>query len=209
MGSVTLMTREEQKQATRARVLAAARKLFAQNGFHATTVRMIATEAGSAVGGVFTTFESKEEILFEIAAERYDALAQAIMAKADGPGRVRDKLKRGFAAAYQFEFERIGLLMVQIGASWTWSHAFEAKSQARLAAPFSFIGKLLGEARAKGEMRADADLALLGDLLLGVYLRTWRHAWFRKLDASAAGALAAVQIDLVFDGAGAAQRTVG
>jgi AcrR family transcriptional regulator len=205
---VTLMTREEQKQATRARVLAAARKLFAQNGFHATTVRMIATEAGCAVGGVFTTFESKEEILFEIAAERYDALAQAIMAEAEGQGLVRDKLKRGFAAAYRFEFERIGLLMVQIGASWTWSPEFEAKSQARLAAPFAFIGKLLGEARAKGEVRADADLALLGDLLLGIYLRTWRHAWYRKLEAPAASALAAAQIDLVFDGARAAHPTV-
>jgi TetR/AcrR family transcriptional regulator, cholesterol catabolism regulator len=195
------MTREEQKRATRAKVLAAARKLFAIHGYEATTVRMIASEAGCAVGGVFTTFESKEEILFEIAAERYDALAQAIMAEANGPGTVRDKMKRGFTAAFDFEFERIGLLMVQIGASWTWSHEFEAKSQARLAAPFSFIGKLLGEARAKGEMRADADLALLGDLLLGIYLRTWRHAWYRKLNVAAAGALAGRQIDLVFEGA--------
>jgi TetR/AcrR family transcriptional regulator, cholesterol catabolism regulator len=196
------MTREEQKQASRARVLAAARKLFALHGFHATTVRMIATEAGCAVGGVFTTFKTKEEILFEIAAERYDALAQAIMAEADGPGGVRDKMKRGFAAAYRFEFERLDLLMVQIGASWTWSVDFEAKSQARLAKPFAFIGKLLVEARAKGEVRAEADLALLGDLLLGIYLRTWRHAKYRQLDAEAAAALAGRAIDLVFAGAG-------
>lgn len=195
------MTREEQKRATRAKVLAAARKLFAAHGFDATTVRMIATEAGCAVGGVFTTFESKEEILFEIAAERYDALAQAILAEADGPGPVRDKMKRGFAAAFAFEFERIDLLMVQIGASWTWSRAFEAKSQARLAAPFSFIGKLLGEAIAAGEVRPSVDLAVLGDLLLGVYLRTWRHAWYRDLDVAAASAFAGRQIDLVFDGA--------
>lgn len=195
------MTREEQKQATRARVLAAARKLFALHGYAGTTVRMIATEAGCAVGGVFTTFDSKEEILFEIAAERYDALAGAIMAQAEGPGSVCERIKRGFIAAYQFEYERLELLMVQIGASWTWSAEFEAKSQARLAAPFGFIAKLLGEGLARGEVRGDADLALLGDLLLGIYLRTWRHAKYRGLDADTAGALAGRQIDLVFQGA--------
>jgi AcrR family transcriptional regulator len=194
------MTREEQKLATRSKVLAAARKLFAERGYEGATVRMIAREAGISDGGVFTTFDSKEDMLFEIAAERYDALARAIMAEADGAGTVCDKLKRGFAAAYAFEFERIGLLMQQIGASWTWTHEFEAKSQTRLAVPFSFIGKLLMEARTKGEIKDSVDLGLLGDLILGIYLRAWRHAWYRKLDVAAASAHACGQIDLVFTG---------
>ena len=58
--------RDTQKQATRGRVLAAARDLFDAAGFEATTTRQIADRAGVAVGSVFTTFASKAEILSQV-----------------------------------------------------------------------------------------------------------------------------------------------
>jgi AcrR family transcriptional regulator len=53
-----LMTRDEQKQRTRLKVIAAARALFADPGYDKTTIRMIAEHAGVATGSVFTTFAS-------------------------------------------------------------------------------------------------------------------------------------------------------
>lgn len=195
-------TRARQKEQTRERILVAARSLFAQAGYQDTTLRQIAKAAGVSVGALFTTFEGKEDILFVIAAEGYDALAEAIDQEALTPGTARERLKRGFKAAYAFERDRLDLLMAQLGASWTWSHAFEAKSQARLAKPFGFVGRLVMEARAHGELRDDVDLALFGDMLLGVYLRNFRHAWFRNLDVETMAQMASAQIDLLFDGAG-------
>lgn len=195
------MRRAEKKQQTRLKVLKAAREMFAAQGYERATLRGIAQLAGVSVGSVFTTFESKEDVLLAIAAEGYDALAEAIEAQAAGPGSARARLKRGFAAAYAFEYHRLDLLMAQVGASWTWSHVFEEQSQARLARPFGFIATLVRAAREAGEVRGDLDLALFGDLMLGVYLRNLRHGWYRRLTAVQMAELAEKQIDLLFDGA--------
>jgi AcrR family transcriptional regulator len=193
--------RETLKQRTRERILTAARQLFAEQGFQKTTLRQICEAAGVAVGSVFTTFESKEDVLFEIAAERYDGLAEAIAKDQAGGGSARSRLKRGFHTAYRYEFDRLSLLMVQLGASWTWSNELETRSQARLARPFAFIGSLIQDAQSAGEIGAKVDLAVFGDMLLGIYMRNYRHAWFRGIGPEDMAALANAQIDLLFDGA--------
>ncbi len=55
--------REERAAATRARIVAAARELFAGQGFDGTTVAMIAKHAKVATPTVFTTFGSKAAIV--------------------------------------------------------------------------------------------------------------------------------------------------
>jgi AcrR family transcriptional regulator len=57
------------KSATRQRILQSARRLFADNGFDATTTRDIAHAAGIAAGTLFNYFPTKETILASLAAE--------------------------------------------------------------------------------------------------------------------------------------------
>lgn len=190
------------KLATRNKVLDAARALFADPGYDQTTIRMIAQRAGVAVGSVFTTFASKEEVLCAIVIEKYDALAEALRhAVETTSGSARERLKAAFAAAYAFEIDRHAMLMHQISASWVWSKTFEAQSQAGLVRPFGFVFGLLEEARARGEVRADADVLLLADTILALYMRNWRHGWYRGLGVPEMASLAAQQVDLIFDGA--------
>ncbi len=59
----------EAKAATRQRILAAAREMFAANGFDASTTRDIADAAGIAAGTVFNYFPTKEAILAALAFE--------------------------------------------------------------------------------------------------------------------------------------------
>lgn len=49
-------------EATRARLLEAAYRLFLKQGFHGTSMREIAEAAGLAVGGIYNHFANKEEI---------------------------------------------------------------------------------------------------------------------------------------------------
>lgn len=194
--------RDEQKQRTRDRILAAARKLFASPGYEETTIRMLASEASVASGSVFTTFESKEDVLLAITTERLVELAEHLTGHLDGAqGTARERLKAVFAAAYAFEMSRIALIMKEIGASWTWSRDMELRNRAQFVRPFRFIVQLVREARANGEIGAGADVFLLSDLLLSIYMRGYRHAWFRDLDIQATAALTGRQIDLLFDGA--------
>lgn len=64
---------EEAKHATRGRILDAARRLFASQGFDEATTRDIARAAGIATGTLFNYFATKEAIVMTLVAE---ALAQ-------------------------------------------------------------------------------------------------------------------------------------
>ncbi|MGE0600761.1 MAG: TetR/AcrR family transcriptional regulator [Dehalococcoidia bacterium] len=55
--------RQRQAEFTRQEILAAARKLFAEKGYAATTVRDIAEEAGAAVQTVYAAVGSKSELV--------------------------------------------------------------------------------------------------------------------------------------------------
>jgi AcrR family transcriptional regulator len=57
------------KQATRQRILEAARRLFARDGFDATATRDLAGEAGIAAGTLFNYFATKEAVAITLAAE--------------------------------------------------------------------------------------------------------------------------------------------
>jgi AcrR family transcriptional regulator len=57
-------TRNQRRRAeTRARLLAAARKLFAAQGFEPTTIRDIAGDADTALGSFYNYFRTKDEVL--------------------------------------------------------------------------------------------------------------------------------------------------
>ena len=64
----------ETRLATRERILAAAQRLFAANGFDSTTTRDIAREAEIGVGTLFNYFPSKEAVVASLVA---DAVAGA------------------------------------------------------------------------------------------------------------------------------------
>ncbi|GAA2798363.1 TetR/AcrR family transcriptional regulator [Kribbella solani] len=63
-----MATRLEQRQRTEDRILAAARQLFGERGFDRTTIRAIATAAGSDPGLVMRYFGSKEKLFAQATA---------------------------------------------------------------------------------------------------------------------------------------------
>ena len=60
------LLREEKKRITRERILHAALQLFAEKGYHETTVAEITKQAGVAKGTFFNYFQSKEEVLLSV-----------------------------------------------------------------------------------------------------------------------------------------------
>lgn len=64
------LTRAQAKRQTRERVLDAARRVFVERGFHATTLDQVAEEAGHTKGAVYSAFESKADLFLAIFEER-------------------------------------------------------------------------------------------------------------------------------------------
>jgi AcrR family transcriptional regulator len=200
--------RELSKQQTRSKVLEAAQTLFAEPGYEATTIKMIATMAGCATGSVFTTFKSKEEILTAIIADNYEAAAHAFRAAAEksrGHG-VAAELKAALAAGFELDYPRRALVVHQVAASWTWSADFDARTRPNIQGAFGVIGQILWAAKARGEIREDVDLDLLTDQVIGVYLRCFRQDRFTPLGVDGMIKRAGGHIDIMLDGA-APQRS--
>jgi AcrR family transcriptional regulator len=60
---------------TRAALVEAGHKLFISQGYHGTSMREIADEAGLALGGIYNHFDSKEDIFVAMLMERHPFLA--------------------------------------------------------------------------------------------------------------------------------------
>jgi AcrR family transcriptional regulator len=80
------------RERTRAKILAVAGRLFRHPGFEATSIHVIAEEAGIGVGTLYGYFESKDEILREVlfadSPARIEAFRAAIAAELDGLERL-------------------------------------------------------------------------------------------------------------------------
>jgi len=78
--------RERKKQRTRETIARAAHELFAQRGYHATTLPDIAEAADVSTRTIFSYFPSKEDILFSGFEEMKEALQRALAERPEGRG---------------------------------------------------------------------------------------------------------------------------
>lgn len=60
------METQTKGECTRDQIIEAANRLFVQNGFHGTSMRQIAAQAGLALGGIYNHFASKEDIFLAV-----------------------------------------------------------------------------------------------------------------------------------------------
>ena len=193
--------RQTQKEATRARVVEAARSLFERLGYEGTTVRAIATEAGVSVGSVFTTFASKSDILSQVMADRLEALyAELDRVTPHLHGSTADRLRTIFSIHFAFETRRTKLFLAHIAAAYDWTRGPTATPYGRNAQLKQVIVDCLSEGVARGDVDPQADLSVVVDVLMGAYAWTYRMAAWEDADADAMSAAMDRQIGVVAQG---------
>jgi AcrR family transcriptional regulator len=75
------------------RILLAAATAFAERGFHATTTRDIAAQAGLSSAALYVYFRSKEEVLYQIATSALDFTIEVTATEANRPGPPAQRLQ--------------------------------------------------------------------------------------------------------------------
>lgn len=176
--------RQAQKEATRRKVLDAARALFETRGYEETTVRSIAVEAGVSVGSVFTSFASKREILSQVMEDRLEALyaeLEAVAPRLRGP--TADRLRTIFAIHFAFETRRTRLFLAHVAAAYDWTNAPSVKPYGRNPRLRQIVLDCLADGVAGGDVDARADLDAVVDLLMAAYAWTYRLAAWEGADA--------------------------
>jgi AcrR family transcriptional regulator len=162
----------EHLAARRQQILAAARRCFVREGFHATSMQQVIVEAGLSVGAVYRYFPSKSDLIVAIAQQMADGIAAQLITIADAPDRSLTEVMEGAIGVVDANTGPDGILplVVQVWA--------EAQRDPALAAMVSQIyGELVvvyqriaARAIARGELPADADAAAVGPALAALVL---------------------------------------
>ncbi|OYW29526.1 MAG: TetR family transcriptional regulator [Caulobacter sp. 12-67-6] len=195
--------RDDQKQATREKVLEAARDLFNDVGYEETTIRAIAERAGVSVGSVFTTFASKAEVLSHVMEHRLtDLYTEFDRVLPYLRGATADRLCSIFAIHYEFETRRVKLFLAHIAASYNPSVDPGVTPYGRNERLTNMLRDVLSEGVRRGEVRADLDQQVAIDVLKAAYAWNYRMAANSggKGDASAMSAAMDRQILAIADG---------
>ena len=196
-----MSVRKSQKEATRQRVLNAARELFETKGYDTTTVREIAQMAAVSVGSVFTTFASKGDILSQVMADRLDALyAELDRLVPHLRGSTPDRLRSIFAIHYAFETRRTRLFLAHIAAAYNWTLSPTSRPYGRNPRLRNTIRECLADGVGRGDVDPQADLDITVDALMASYAWTYRLAAWEDADAEAMSAVMDRHIGMIAEG---------
>lgn len=158
--------------ARREQILAAARRCFSRNGFHATSMQDVITEAGLSVGAVYRYFQSKDELRTAVAEETVSAILSELSAVAghepplpvpDAMTLVVDVIEPRVTGA-----DPVARLAVQ-----AWSEALRDEDLAdfvhgKVTAIRSTFETLARRAQQAGHLPPETDPAAVGAVLLAV-----------------------------------------
>src|SRR5271168_1228925 len=75
-----LARRQRRRERSRDEILAAARRVLLREGVAATTLELVASEAGLSKAGLYYYFDSKDALLFELVFASHEAQAKAVQA---------------------------------------------------------------------------------------------------------------------------------
>ena len=78
MNTGSSIRRLRHREADLAGLLQAAERVFSERGYHATSIRDIAREAGFSVGGVYQFFTSKDELYLRVVEEQWEYFNQLL-----------------------------------------------------------------------------------------------------------------------------------
>jgi TetR/AcrR family acrAB operon transcriptional repressor len=89
----------------REKLLASAIRLFAEQGYDATTLDQIATDAGATKGAVYWHFKDKADLFGHVMRERTDRLEANVTTAMDAATTAPEKIRAFFDSSFQFSQE--------------------------------------------------------------------------------------------------------
>lgn len=165
---------------TRAKLLAAARTLFARDGYHAVRPQDVAREAGVAQGTFYQYFDDKLACFLAFS-EAIDAELGAFVADAsEGAANFDQRLARAITAVLVFSEAHPRELMAMMADSRVLTA--EAGGSDLFDRWAAFWADVLQTGRAEGRVRADLDIRLAGAAVLGVLRQSAAYGYGHGLD---------------------------
>jgi len=184
----------------RRRILQAAVKVFARQGYFAARVSEIARKAGVADGTIYLYFKSKQDILVslfdEVMAEHIAKARHEVAAASGAPAKLRAIAEhhlrvlgenRELAVVFQVELRQSTKFMERFTASWLQDY-------------FSLVGLVIEQGQREGTLRSDLPRKLVAKALFGM-LDEMVTSWILSGKDHDLPRMAAPVVDLLLRGA--------
>jgi AcrR family transcriptional regulator len=166
----------EREEATRQRILKAARDVFVEKGFASASIDDVVAASGLSVGAIYTYFHNKDELIRASIDTANRAEAEAILADARSAGAGADRMERAIRGWWQYSMEAPGApaFLAEAWASASRRPLIRELMAIRHERGVTVMSILLRDSVARGELPADLpvdDLArTFGALLDGLVL---------------------------------------
>lgn len=195
-----LNRRQVAKARTRGKVIESSRRLFAQRGYDAATIRDIAREAGMSTGAVFANFQDKSELFDTVLAEDLARLAEALTRGIKTGTDLKSRLQNGFVAGYEATLEQLPLVQAVVARAWH-QPLDEAKKGRELIAPvIEGLESLVADAIKAGELKPATNAALVTELVWMAWLSNYRRAAYDSWTIETLKGHLDKQIDVILSG---------
>jgi AcrR family transcriptional regulator len=157
----------EHLAARRQQIIDAARRRFARDGFHATSMQQVIAEAGLSVGAVYRYFPSKSDLIVAIAQQMADGIAAQLTTIAGDPDRSLTEVLEAAVGVVETNAGPDGILplVVQVWAEAQRDPALHAMVAQIYGDLVTVYEKIAAHAIARGELPPDADAAAVGPTL--------------------------------------------
>ena len=196
-----LNRRQTAKVRTRQKVLEAARRLFAERGYEPATIRDIAKSAGMSTGAVFANFQDKAELFEAVLQNDMVRLAETLKAAAAVETTVRGRLLAALTAGYHDSLEYLPLVQAVIARSWFQPVASEMGTRAAIKPLVSVVTDALQAGVGDRELKQDADVRLLSEMIYEAWLSNYRRAAYDGWTIEKLTVQIGKQIDIILAGA--------
>lgn len=185
---------------SRQRIREAARELFRERGFDATTLRAIAERAGMGASSIYRHIRSKEELLIEELADRQQTAWTRLRTRGARGSSARERVREFLDLEHELMARDADLTIVALRAT---THPEQRASRRVLALQDRTIGlvaEILQAARTRGELDREVDPLVAARTITHITSGA-RLAWANGL-ISADDCRSAIEsgVDLLFRG---------
>lgn len=157
------------------RILEAAIKVFAEQGFFHSTVSQIAREAGVADGTIYLYFKNKDDILLQFFNYKTKQVFDRFREEVDKAGDAKEKL-RNLIKRHLMEFQRDRNMAIVFQAEARQSRHFERYIKGLTKMYLDLVGEVVEQGQQEGCIRKDLYLSLVKRYILGAVdevINTW------------------------------------
>ncbi|MFP5331422.1 MAG: TetR/AcrR family transcriptional regulator [Acidimicrobiia bacterium] len=183
---------------TRADVVQAAGRLFAERGYHGTSMRDLGRELGLRGSSLYSHISSKEDLLVDVvqrAAELFEASARTAL---ETPGTERDRLRALIAGHIDVLLDHVDEARTFLNEARALDEGYRERVIAARNAYEHTFRQVLSSGVGAGEFRPDLNPTVAGILILSLLNSVDR--WYRPTGPLDRSALVDVILDFTLEG---------